>query len=52
MNFITIFLQDSILNKKNLRKTIEDLYSDKKLIRFFISYLESDSICVEILILQ
>jgi len=52
MSFITLFLQDFILNKKNLRKFIENTYPGKKLIRFFISDVESDFICIEILILN
>ena len=50
MNFIVFFLEDSTLNKQNLRKIIENKCSDKKLIRFFVSRLIEGHLCVEILV--
>jgi len=50
MNFIVFFLEDSTLNKQNLRKIIENKCSDKKLIRFFVSCLIENHLCVEILV--
>jgi hypothetical protein len=50
MNFIVFFLEDSVLNKQNLRKIIKNKCSDKKLIRFFVSCLIEGRLCVEILV--
>ena len=49
---IVMILENSISNKKNLRKSIESLYTGRKLVRFFISCLLKDSFCVEILFLD
>ena len=50
MSFKLIVLEDFISNKKNLRKNIERFYSDKKLIRFYISSILNNYLYVEILL--
>jgi hypothetical protein len=52
MNFIVLALENSILNKKNLRKAIQNIYPNRILIRFFISHFDRDLIYIEVLTLE
>jgi len=50
MNFIVVLLEDSVLNKQNLRKIIENKHVGRKLVRFFVSCSLENHLYVEILI--
>ena len=51
MNLIIFLVEDCLLHKRELRKVLENLYPNKRIVRFFISSLQNGYLCVEVLIL-